>query len=159
MNGFGQITQETLGNGVVTNRTFDAVTSWLTAATAGVGGGAALLNQSYAQDEDGNVTQRQNNNAGLTESLSYDADNRLTCATLSGTSCSTPTFVYDSGVAGPGNITSQAGVGTYTYPAPGHARPHAVTSITGTFNGIVNPTFTYDSNGNMTGRGATANVI
>jgi RHS repeat-associated protein len=151
MNGFGEITQETLGNGVVTNRSYDAVTSWLSAATGGVGGGAALLNQSYAEDKDGNIIERQNNNAGLTENLFYDADNRLTCATLT-SSCSTPTFAYDGGVAGPGNITTQTGVGTYIYPAAGQPRPHAVTSITGTFNGITNPSFTYDANGNMTNR-------
>jgi RHS repeat-associated protein len=155
---FGHVTQETLGNGVVTNRTFDAVTSWLTEATAGVGGGSALLNQSYLQDENGNVIQRQNNNLGLTESFSYDEDYRLTCTALSST-CSTPTIVYDGGSAGPGNITTQTGVGTYTYPAAGQPRPHAVTSITGTVNGITNPTFSYDANGNMTARASsTANI-
>lgn len=159
VNAFGEVTKETLGNGVVTNRTFDAVTSWLSAATAGVGGGATLLNQSYTEDEDGNITQRQNNNLGLTENFFYDADNRLLCATLA-SSCSTNTFVYDGGTAGPGNITSQTGVGTYTYPAAGQPRPHAVTSLTGTFNGIVNPSFSYDANGNMTNRASsTANVI
>ena len=158
MNGFGQITQETLGNGVVLKRTYDPVTSWLTAATGGVGGGAGMVNQSYLHDENGNVIQRQANNLGLTESYSYDADNRLTCVTLTDSGCSTPTFVYDAGVAGPGNITSQAGVGTYTYPAPGQIRPHAVSSITGAFNGISNPSFTYDGNGNMTGRAASANI-
>jgi RHS repeat-associated protein len=105
------------------------------------------------------IKRRRDRALAVVVSVKRDADNRLTCATLSGTPCSTPTFVYDSGVAGPGNITAQAGVGTYSYPAPGQIRPHAVTSITGTFNGIVNPTFTYDGNGNMTGRGATANVI
>ncbi len=154
-NGFGEVTQETLGNGVVTNRSYDAVTSWLTGATAGVGGGAALLNQSYLEDQNGNVTQRQNNNLGLTESFTYDNDHRLTCATLS-PGCSTPTFVYDGGTAGPGNITTQVGVGTYTYPAAGQPRPHAVTSITGTFNGITNPTFSYDANGNMTDRASSS---
>jgi RHS repeat-associated protein len=158
MNAFGQITQETLGNGVVTNRAYDKVTSWLTAATAGVGGGSGLLNQSYEEDENGNVTQRQDNNHGLTENLFYDADYRLTCATLT-SGCSTPTFVYDAGDAGPGNITTQIGVGTYTYPAAGQTRPHAVTSINGTFNGINNPAFTYDANGNMTNRASSsANV-
>jgi RHS repeat-associated protein len=157
-NGFGEVSQETLGNGVVTNRSYDAVTSWLTAATAGVGGGSGILNQSYLEDENGNVTQRQNNNLGLTESFFYDKDYRLTCATLSG-SCSTPTFVYDGGNAGPGNITTQVGVGTYAYPAVGQPHPHAVTSITGTFNGITNPTFSYDANGNMTDRaGSSANI-
>ena len=151
MNGFGEITQETLGNGVVINRSYDAVTSWLSGATAGVGGGATLLNQSYLEDENGNIIQRQNNNLGLTESFAYDADRRLSCAALS-SSCSTPTLAYDGGVAGPGNITSQTGVGTYTYPAAGQPRPHAVTSLTGTFNGITNPSFVYDSNGNMTSR-------
>jgi len=158
MNGFGQVTQETLGNGVVTNRNYDGVTSWLTSVTAGVGGGAALLNQSYLQDEDGNVIQRQNNNLGLTENFAYDADNRLTCSTLGG-SCSTPTLVYDGGSAGPGNITSQTGVGTYTYPAAGQPQPHAVASITGTFNGIANPAFSYDANGNMTARASSAQNI
>jgi RHS repeat-associated protein len=151
INGFGQITEETLGNGVVTNRSYDPVTSWLSGATAGVGGGAALLNQSYLEDKNGSIIQRQNNTLGLTESFAYDADNRLTCTALAST-CTTPTVVYDGGVAGPGNITSQAGVGTYSYPAPGQPQPHAVTSLTGTFNGVVNPTFSYDANGNMTSR-------
>ena len=81
----------------------------------------------------------------------YDADQRLTCATLA-SNCSSPTFVYDDGVAGPGNITTQTGVGTYTYPAAGQSRPHAVTGIAGTFNGITNPSFSYDANGNMNSR-------
>jgi RHS repeat-associated protein len=151
MNAFGQVTQETLGNGVVSNRTYDGVTSWLSAATAGVGGGAGLLNQSYLEDENGNIIQRQNNNLGLTESFAYDADNRVTCAALSST-CTTPTMIYDGGAAGPGNITSQTGVGTYSYPTAGQPQPHAVTSLTGTFLGVVNPTFSYDANGNMTAR-------
>ncbi len=47
-------------------------------------------------------------------------------------------------------------MGTYSYPAAGQARPHAVSAITGTVNGIVNPTYTYDANGNMTaGAGRT----
>jgi RHS repeat-associated protein len=157
MNAFGQINKETFGNGVVLNRTYDPVTSWLTAATGGVGGGSALVNQSYLQDQNGNVIQRQANNPGLTESYSYDADNRLTCVDLA-SSCSTPVFLYDAAAAGPGNITSQTGVGTYTYPAAGQPRPHAVTSIAGTFNGISNPSFSYDANGNMTGRAASANI-
>jgi RHS repeat-associated protein len=165
MNGFGEITQETLGNGVVTTRSFDAVTSWISKVTAGVGvGSATILNQSYAEDLNGNVTQRQNNNpqgsssTGLTENFFYDADNRLTCATLT-SACTTPTFIYDGGAAGPGNITTQAGVGTYTYPTPGSARPHAVASIAGTVNGISNPGFVYDANGNMTNRASASQNV
>ncbi len=69
------------------------------------------MNQSYPEDENGNVTQRQNNALALTENFFYDADQRLVCATLE-SSCSTNTFVYDGGSADPGNITSQIGVGT-----------------------------------------------
>jgi hypothetical protein len=48
-----------------------------------------------------------------------------------------------------GNILSATNVGTYSYPAPGSARPHAVTAIAG-------QALTYDANGNMlTGRGRT----
>jgi RHS repeat-associated protein len=153
MSAFGQVTQEALGNGVVTNRIFDAVTSWLNSATAGVGGGTGLINQSYSQDGNGNVIQRLNVNNNLTENFYYDADNRL-CAVVLGAAggCTSPTIVYDYGLAGPGNITNQTGVGAYTYPVAGQPRPHAVTSLTGTFNGITNPPFSYDSNGNMTNR-------
>lgn len=50
-------------------------------------------------------------------------------------------------------------MGTYTYPAAGQPRPHAVTGITGTFNGITNPSFAYDANGNMTNRASSgANI-
>ena len=72
----GHVTQETLGNNVQINRSYDAVTSWLTQATAGVGGGTTLLNQSYLQDLNGDITQRQNGT--LTESFAYDLDYRLT---------------------------------------------------------------------------------
>jgi RHS repeat-associated protein len=153
-NSFGEVTQETLGNGVVSNRAYDAVTSWLTLATAGVGGGTGIVNRSNLWDKNGNLIQRQANNLGITESFAYDSDNRLTCAALS-SSCSSSTFVYDGGSAGPGNITSQTGVGTYTYPAAGQPRPHAVTGITGTFNGITNPSFAYDADGNMTDRASS----
>ena len=42
---------------------------------------------------------------------------------------------------------------------PGQPRPHAVTSITGTFNGIVNPSFSYDANGNMTARASSSQNV
>jgi hypothetical protein len=42
----GQVTEETLGNGIVTNRSFDAVTGWLNSDESGVGGGAGVKNLS-----------------------------------------------------------------------------------------------------------------
>ena len=59
-----------------------------------------------------------------------------------------------------GDIASKDDVGTYSYPASGSGsvRPHAVSSITGTVDGVTNPSYTYDGNGNMTGgAGRTVN--
>src|SRR5258708_1809499 len=73
----GQYNQETLGNGVVVNRALDAVTGWVSSIQAGVGGGAALQNNSYLFDEVGNLTQRQDSNLGVTENVYYDNLYRL----------------------------------------------------------------------------------
>lgn len=59
----GQVTQETLGNGVVTSRFFDVVTGRVSSIQSGVGGGSGLQNESYLYDLVGNVTQRQNSNS------------------------------------------------------------------------------------------------
>jgi RHS repeat-associated protein len=158
MDGFGRVTQEAFGNGVSTTRTYDAVTSWLTKATGGLSGGSGLLNQSYLQDANGNVTQRQDGVHSLTESFGYDANNRLVCTALSA-SCSMNNFQYDLGTVGPGNITMQTGVGTYNYNPAGQGSPHQLRSITGTFNGISNPSFSYDGNGNMIARASTSSNI
>ena len=50
----------------------------------GVNGGAALQNEDYLYDADGNLIQRQNNNRALTESFFYDGDNRLYRNNLTG---------------------------------------------------------------------------
>ena len=90
----------------------------------------------------------------------YDPENKLMIAsnvTTGGTISAT--YAYDPegrrqtktvGYDVLGDIISKTGVGTYTYGA-GAPGPHAVTSIVGTVNGVVNPTYTYDANGNMTG--------
>jgi hypothetical protein len=39
-NARSQFTQQALGNGVITNRSYYAVTGWLGSQTSGVGGGA-----------------------------------------------------------------------------------------------------------------------
>jgi RHS repeat-associated protein len=147
MNPRGQVTQETLGNGIVTNRTFDAVTGWLSSIQSGTSGGgvASVQNQSLAFDEDGNLMQRQDNNQGLNENFYYDADNRLDHSTLNGTL--NLQMTYDSGHAGPGNITARsdvAGGSTWTYDA---VRKHAVTQA-----GTGGYAYTYDANGNVTNR-------
>lgn len=141
----GQVTQETLGNGVVTNRAYDAVTGWPGLITSGVGGGAVIQNQSFVFDEMGNVTQRQDGNSGLTENFFYDNDYRLTSSKLNGT------VNLSIGYDGMGNVTSRSDVAsgaTWTYD-PTHK--HQVTQAgSGSF------AYVYDANGNVTSRQSKA---
>jgi YD repeat-containing protein len=146
-----QITQETLGNGVVVNHTFDAVTSWVGSIQAGVGGGTALQNNAYLFDGVGNLIQRQDNNAGITENIFYDSLYRLD-HTVGDTNTQ---MTYDAlgriatweALAASANVndyaTAQAGC---TYYA--NSQLHAVRKST---QGAYPPTsFCYDANGNMT---------
>jgi RHS repeat-associated protein len=149
----GQYTQETLGNNVVVvNHALDAVTGWVSSIQAGVGGGAALQNNSYLFDEVGNLTQRQGNNSpGITENFYYDALYRLDHSTLNGAINQANT--YDA----TGNVTQWAVFGglpgntmDYTTPQSGctyysNSQPHAVRSNT---NGGTFYSMCYDANGN-----------
>jgi RHS repeat-associated protein len=141
----GHVTEETLGNGIVTNRSFDAVTQWLGTAQSGVGGGAGVKNLAFLYDEMGNVTQRQDNNLGLTENVYYDNDYRFSYSKLNGTQNLSVT--YD----GTGNITSRsdvAGGASWTYDPN---RKHEVTQA-----GSSGFQYSYDNNGNaITRQGST----
>jgi RHS repeat-associated protein len=137
----GQTTQETLGNGLVTSRAYDAVTQWLASVQSGPGGGASIQNQSFLYDKVGNVTQRQDNNAGLTENFYYDNVNRLSYSTLN--DAQNLSLSYDQ----MGNITSRsdvAGGATWTYD-PVHV--HEVTQ-----GGSSAYKYVYDADGNVTSR-------
>jgi RHS repeat-associated protein len=144
-NSRGQVTQETLGNGVITNRTFDPITGWLGGSQTGPGGGATLQNDGYLYDQVGNVTQRQNNNAGLTENFFYDSVYRLQTSTLvaNGATTTNLSVNYDLN----GNITSRSDVArgsTWTYDP---TRIHAVTQA-----GSAAYSYAYDSDGNAQAR-------
>jgi hypothetical protein len=135
----GQVTQETLGNGVVVNRSYDAVTGLVASLQAGVSGGTALQNQSYLFDEVGNLIQRQDNNRSLTESFCYDNLYRLDHSTLTGSCSGTANLqmTYDQ----MGNITQKSDVATtnWTYDT---THIHQVRTAGSN-------TYTYDANGNM----------
>ena len=137
-----RVTQDTLGNGITTIRSFDAPSDRLTGIVAGSGG--AVQNFSYTYDRRGNPLSRSDANTNLSETFVYDTLNRLTSSTvnLSPTPLS-KTFTYDP----IGNLLSKSDVGTYSYPAPGSPQPHAVTGVSG---GSISSSFTYDLNGNQT---------
>lgn len=85
VNALGQVTQDTLGSGTVTERTFLPTSGLLTKAISGpTAGSATLQNQSYLYDSLGNVIQRQQTLASnsLTENFIYDADNRVKSSQL-----------------------------------------------------------------------------
>jgi YD repeat-containing protein len=143
MNPRGQVTQETLGNGVITNRSYDAVTGWVNTIQSGIGGGSGRLNASFAFDGMGNVSQRQDNNLGLSENFFYDSDYRLDHSTLNG--AINLQMAYDT--TGMGNIASRSDVASgaaWTYDP---VRKHAVTKAGSSSN-----SYTYDNNGNATSR-------
>lgn len=141
-NARNQLTQETLGNGLVANRVYDAVSGWLRSIQTGPGGGTSVQNLAYEWDKAGNLSSRvDKNQANLTEAFVYDNLYRLDHSTLNGVP--NLNMSYDA----LGNITSKSDVGAYTYHT---TRKHQVVS---TSNGW---SFGYDANGNMTsGRGAT----
>jgi RHS repeat-associated protein len=150
------VIQSTAGNGVVTANAYDLNTGLMTSVRAGPSNGVAAFDYQY--DLAGNLIYRSDNNSSVFERFCYDPLDRLTKAALGGsdpgTSCTggtVKTIAYDA----LGNITNKSDVGTYAYAS---TLPHAISSITGTVNGVTNPTYVYDANGNMTGgagRGVT----
>jgi len=144
INARDQLTQETLGNGLVANRAFDSVSGTLKSIQTGLGGGTSVQNLTYEWGSVGNLRKRKDlNQSNLTEEFFYDNLYRLDYSQLNG--ITNLDLSYD----GLGNIVSKSDVGSYTYHA---TKRHQVTS---TSNGW---SFGYDLNGNMTsGRGATIN--
>ncbi len=143
---------QTAGNNVLNTQVFDANTGSLIQVQAGTTGMPTSLGTwSFGFDTIGNLTNRSDTMQGWTEQFCYDGLSRLTDSAM-GASCISGTNHKQIGYNAIGNITSKTGIGTYTYPASGASsvRPHAVSSITGTVNGVVNPSYGYDTNGNMT---------
>jgi RHS repeat-associated protein len=137
-----QVTSETLGNGLSSNRPIDKATGLPKSIQTGVAGGSGVQNLAYEWDLVGNLKKRiDNNQSGLTEEFFYDNLYRLDESRRNGTK--NQDLAYDA----LGNITSKMDVGNYTYHA---SKKHQLVS---TSNGW---SFGYDNNGNMTsGRGAT----
>jgi RHS repeat-associated protein len=142
MDAEGHVTQETYGNGVVTERGYQADTGRLQNIT-GYLGASQIQGHAYVYDTIGNVTIVADGPASQLEIRGgYDGLNRLTqVETYLDGGASTENIAYNA----LGNITSKTGVGTYAYGDPLHK--HAVTAVTG---GPVNNSYTYDANGNLT---------
>ncbi|QHH96410.1 toxin C-terminal domain-containing protein [Acinetobacter dispersus] len=102
----GNITQETLGNGLVTKKGYKADTGFIESINTG---NAAIQQNSYAFDAIGNLTNRNQNLAGISinESFVYDNINRLkSVVNQKGESSSVSYNAI-------GNITSRSGKDTF----------------------------------------------
>jgi RHS repeat-associated protein len=140
MDAYGQVIDETLGGVLKTIRGVEPRTGYLTSIMSGpLADPSARKDLEYVWDVAGNLKSRADLNRSLSEAFTYDDLHRLTRVTRN--SVNTLTLSY----APNGNILSKSDVGTYTYHP---TKLHAVTSITGS----TNQTFSYDANGNMTGR-------
>ena len=127
---------------------------------------AGIDTLSYAWDTVGRLTMRSDTLEGTTEKFCYSQIDALVNSSFGSTCTDTSAGSYHVGLTytANGNIASKSDIGTYSYGGSG-AGPHAVSSIdttTGcslsacTVNGVSNPSFTYDANGNMTaGAGRT----
>jgi RHS repeat-associated protein len=150
-NSDGNVVQETYGNGLIGTRTYAFNTGRISAIGAGASGSpTSVQNLTFGYDSLGRLTSRGDAYLGTSETFAYDALNRLYSTVLNapgvpgGSQAST--FTYDA----IGNLTSKSGVGTYSY-TPG--KPHAVSGVNGTVNGVSMPSYTYDANGNMSADG------
>lgn len=139
----GQITQFTLGNGVVTNKTYDANTRAINTITASLAGVGTVQNHDYDFDALGNLIRREDLVNNVTQTFEYeDGMNRLTSVQNEGGVLEA--FTYNA----LGNIQTKAGLsGSYQYgngntPAANDAGPHAVTRA----NGL---DYVYDNVGNV----------
>lgn len=135
----GNIIDATLGNGIRTVRSFDAVTGWLSYIQSGIQTDTDRQNMEYLWDKVGNLKQRHDVRRWLTEDFIYDDLHRLDYSLLN------QSVNLDLSYDAMGNITSKSDVGggaTWTYHA---TKKHAVTQAGSSSYG-------YDDNGNQTTR-------
>jgi hypothetical protein len=149
---------QTGSGGVDTIQYFDPKTGLVGQIRASNDGSddGSVANLSTVFDKIGNLSSRSDTYGG-SEQFCYDALNRLTRYSLNGATChaggTLKTVAYDD----IGNISNKSdladmngGTGAYTYANSTHPLPHAVKSISGTVNGVQNPGYRYDADGNLT---------
>ncbi|MFC4875476.1 RHS repeat-associated core domain-containing protein [Microbulbifer halophilus] len=151
INALGKVEQEVYGNGVITNRTYNAESGRLETIDTGSG---AIQDNEYRWRSNGTLESRLAYSGGVEkeETFAYDPLNRLTSSQtwLDGNSQRTLTTQYDK----LGNIlsktSSHAGdtdTNGYQYGEFGNAGPNAVSDVT--IGGTAHSLY-YDQNGAIT---------
>jgi len=161
----GEFTHQLMGNGVVTRQTFDAIgnithirSGRLSSTSSVTNLSGDIQNLGYQYDSVGNLRYRESKRTdmngtpleSLTETLTYDALNRLDVSTGTGT------YRRNYGYDALGNLTfredkensssANRDLGALAYENVRNAGPHAVTAAGGKL-------YSYDLYGNMTQRG------
>jgi YD repeat-containing protein len=167
------LTDQLAGNGLDTIQVYDPKTGLVEQIRASADGhdDGNTTNLSYTFDTIGNLTNRSDS-YGASETFCYDSLNRLVASLVGGNCSGAPpggsslkSVTYDDlgNIALKSDLADQSGgTGAYTYGNAQH-QPHAVKSISGTVNGVQNPNFKYDANGNLvceyTGTNCAGNAI
>jgi RHS repeat-associated protein len=134
----GELLQHLNTNGTVTTRGYSAQRGWLNTIVT-TRGMTKIQDLAFARDVEGKITSVTSASSLEGWTYEYDDLHRLTSATNHSDAAHNQSFTYDA----IGNMTSNSRLGSYSYPVPGAAQPHAVRQIGGS-------TFSYDANGNMT---------
>lgn len=147
MDAEGRDTWSSFGNGAVEEHNdYDRATGQLMAIRSGdPATPAGIQDYTYEWDAVGNLTRRRSqlSAAPHQEQFAYDELSRLIRVSLDGVQTLAMAYGAD------GNILHKSDAGNFSYGAGGRG-PHAVTAVTGGPRPAMS--FTYDANGNMTGR-------
>lgn len=145
MDAYGNVTSETLGNGMVTQRAYDPSNGQVETIQSGPAG--ALQDYSYTFDTAGNLYSRASNRGSenISEGFTYDNLHRLRTATTTGLASGNRVVNYDYDALG--NITTKSDVSVtngYQYGDNGGG-VHAISQLSN--SGSVSQ-YHYDSRGN-----------
>lgn len=149
VNGRGQATQETFGNGVVLTPTYQLQTGQLTGLTYSNGGGT-LRQLGYGYDVFGNLKRQSLGGGASREDYSYDQLHRLVQSIRSGAASGTVNYGFDA----VGNLTKKSDFSSNTNNAYSYTGAtcgggaNAVKSVQLAAGG--SRTYCYDANGNLT---------
>ena len=94
----------------------------------------------------GDLVGRDDGVNNVHKTFTHDALNRLTNTTMTGATALAKSHGYSS----TGNLTYQSDIGTLVNPQPCEVKAHGVKCVTGAVNGLVNPTYEYDTVGILT---------
>jgi RHS repeat-associated protein len=153
-NAAGSLTAEKFGNSIIGIRTYDPLSDRLITLQSGTAAAPfGMQNHVYLYDVLGRLEVKEERQPAVNtvDAFDYDALDRLKTATIKNSAGqTTSTFMTYNAI---GNIVARTGLGSYSYPTAGTNRPHAVTRISGTIDGVTAPSYNYDDNGNLSSGG------